>query len=135
MAAVISVSDKKSCIPISGVESVDEFSWSGFVVHTHAHTDTHTSTNMSAYICEFIPPPPTPSCPASTTSMRALPSRPTRATHTGTAASPSRECHRGVQGRSTVRQALGPDNCDSPSPVVSAHRRVLTVGQGVQHRP
>ena len=41
----------------------------------------------------------------------------------------------GVRGRSTVRQALGPDNRDSPSPVVSAQRRVLTMGQGVRHRP
>ena len=76
-----------------------------------------------------------PSCPASTASMHAPPSRPARATHTGTAASPSRVCHHGVRGRSTVRQALGPDNRDSPSPVVSAQRRVLTVGLGVRHRP
>ena len=76
-----------------------------------------------------------PSCPASATSMHAPPSCPARATHTGTAASPSRVCHHGVRGRSTVRQALGPDNRDSPSPVVSAQRRVLTVGQGVRHRP
>ena len=60
---------------------------------------------------------------------------PARATHTGTAASPSRVCHHGVRGRSTVRQALGPNNRDSPSPVVSAQRRVLTMGQGVRHRP
>ena len=76
-----------------------------------------------------------PSCPASATSMHAPPSCPARATHTGTAASPSRVCHHGVRGRSTVRQALGPDNRDSPSPVVSAQRRVLTMGQGVRHRP
>ena len=76
-----------------------------------------------------------PSCPTSATSMHAPPTCPVRATHTGTAASPSRVCHHGVRGRSTVRQALGPDNRDSPSPVVSAQRRVLTVGQGVRHRP
>ena len=76
-----------------------------------------------------------PSCPTSATSMHAPPTCPARATHTGTAASPSRVCHHGVRGRSTVRQALGPDNRDSPSPVVSAQRRVLTVGQGVRHRP
>ena len=76
-----------------------------------------------------------PSCPASATSMHAPPSCPARATHTGTAASPSRVCHHGVRGRSTVQQALGPDNRDSPSPVVSAQRRVLTMGQGVRHRP
>ena len=58
-----------------------------------------------------------PSCPASATSMHAPPSCPARATHTGTAASPSRVCHHGVRGRSTVRQALGPDNRDSPSRV------------------
>ena len=69
------------------------------------------------------------------TSMHAPPTCPARATHTGTAASPSRVCHHGVRGRSTVRQALGPDNRDLPSPVVSAQRRVLTVGQGVRHRP
>ena len=76
-----------------------------------------------------------PSCPASATSMHALPPCPARATHTGTAASPSRVCHHGVRGRSTVRQALRPDNRDSPSPVVSAQRRELTVGPGVRHRP
>ena len=76
-----------------------------------------------------------PSCPASATSMHTPPSCPARATHTGTAASPSRVCHHGVRGRSTVRQALRPDNRDSPSPVVLAQRRVLTVGQGVRHRP
>ena len=76
-----------------------------------------------------------PSCPASATSMHAPPSCPARATHTGTAASPSRVCHHGVRGRSTVRQALGPDNRNLPSPVVSAQRRVLTMGQGVRHRP
>ena len=75
------------------------------------------------------------SCPASATNMHAPPTWPARATHTGTAASPSRVCHHGVRGRSTVRQALGPDNRDSPSLVVSAQRRVLTVGQGVRHRP
>ena len=76
-----------------------------------------------------------PSCPTSATGMHAPPTCPARATHTGTAASPSRVCHHGVRGRSTVRQALGPDNRDSPSPVVSAQRRVLSVGQGVRHRP
>ena len=56
-----------------------------------------------------------PSCLTSTTSVHAPPSRPVRATHTGTAASPSRVCHHGVRGRSTVWQALGPDNRDLPA--------------------
>ena len=42
-------------------------------------------------------------------------------THTGTAVSPSRVCHRGVRGLSAVRHALRPRQPGAPNPVES-HR-------------
>ena len=42
-----------------------------------------------------------------------------RPIHTGTAAFPSRVCHPGVRGRSSVQQALRPDNRAPTGPVVT----------------
>ena len=52
------------------------------------------------------------------------------ATHTGTAVSPSRVCHRGVRGLSAVQHALRPRQPGAPNPVES--HRAMTMGLGVR---
>ena len=76
----------------------------------HPATDRPTRTS---------PPPQTQRHPSST-----------HATHTGTAVSPSRVCHRRVRGLSAVRHALRPRQPGAPNPVESCSDGCADRGPG-----
>ena len=79
----------------------------------------HQATDRPTHTSPPPPPPKTQRHPSSA-----------HTTHTGTAVSPSRVCHRGVRGLSAVRHALRPRQPGAPNPVESRRDSCADRGPG-----